>query len=723
MQVTNADVAGQWHAALEHLRVYFHLPTPSEQIWKLLTPCLVLNLDDKQVQRSAKEIGLTLKLGTIKQSKSKIQPDINLLPFVIIHKGQLAISEAVEEQQILLRYMGEGAAQGDKEERVDYAEISGQILIISAGALSDRRSEELQPKAEVHWLKRAILEVTPWYRDLLLASLVLNLMALLIPLFTMNVYDRVVPNQATDTLWVLASGVSMALLFDWLLRNARARITDIAGRKIDVSISAQLYRKVIGMKLWQRPQSTGAFAKQLQEVDSIRDFLTSASMVTLVDLPFTLLFLVIIALLGGPLVIIPLLALTTLIIAALLARPRLADAIAETGRLSAQRQAQLVETLQLLPELKQKNQEDTLTRRWQQLVAQLADQGIRSREVTSGLSHLMMFVQYMVTVSLLVAGVYRISDGLLSMGGMIAIVMLSGRASQAMGQIALLLLRYSQTKSAIQGLDSIMALEQENQAHSFTELTFSGGIHAQDLSFNYPEQTASALSHINLKLKAGERIALLGASGSGKSTLLSMLAGQLDTSRGLLYFDNVERARWPIAHLRENLGWLSQSPLLAWGSVLENITAGQAIADEEVLRALIVDLGIDQFLSQLSNGLQSPVGEAGRALSGGQRQLVALSRTMLDKPLWLILDEPTSAMDDAMQQRTMQALSQLPKEQGFIVATHKPSLLNVCNRVLVMDQGKIIIDQPRVEFVANSLKQNKPSPRRRVTLRPKGANK
>lgn len=710
-RIVGNNVGLQWRSALEYLRVYFRIAPPPESAWASLARCSALSLNDSDVQHCAKALGLTLSLGVV-------EPDTNLIPFIVIYKGRLAIADQINEQQITLQLIDDKGEQSTVQ--VHCADISGSALIVNADSLSDSRSEELLPKEDVHWLKHALLDVKPWYRDLLLASLVVNMMALLIPLFTMNVYDRVVPNQAIDTLWVLASGVSVALLFDWLLRNARSRITDMAGRKIDVSISAKLYGKVVGMKLWQRPQSTGAFAKQLQEVDSIRDFLTSASMVALVDLPFALLFLVIIALLGGPMVIIPLLALAILLIASLLARPRLAEAIAETGRLSAQRQAQLVETLQLLPELKQQNQEASLKRSWQQLVAQLADQGVRAREVSIGLSHLMMFVQYMVTVGLLIAGVYRISDGLLSMGGMIAIVMLSGRASQSMGQVAMLLLRYSQTKSAIQGLDSIMGLEQENQAHSFTELTFSGAIDAQNLSFNYPDQTASALVDIDLKIEAGERIALLGASGSGKSTLLSMLAGQLDATTGLLYFDNVERARWPIAHLRENLGWLAQSPLLAWGTVLENITAGKAINDEESLRELIISLGIDQFLAQLSNGLQSPVGEAGRALSGGQRQLIALARTMLDKPLWLLLDEPTSAMDDGMQQRTMQTLMQLPKETGFIVATHKHSLLNICDRVLVMDQGKIIIDQPRAEFVATSLKSQTPAPRRRVTVRAKG---
>lgn len=702
--------AEQWTGILRYLCDHFQRPAIPRADLKVLEQEQSLSLAAAEPLALAGRFGMTLETGVF---RGRERTDANLLPVVILHHDQLTVVEAVEGDQAILCPLGDERLRI----RVPLSAIDGPCLMTSAESLSDARAEDLIPRKQTHWLLQALWQARPWYRDLLFASLMVNVLALLVPLFTMNVYDRVVPNQAMDTLWVLASGVTIALIFDWLLRNARAEITDMAGRRIDVSVSGQLYRKVLGMKLSQRPKSAAAFARQLQDVDSVRDFLTSATLVALVDLPFTLMFLGLIAWLGGPMVLVPMVSLAILITAALLARPKLAAAMTESGRLSSQRQAQLIETLQTLPDVKQTNQEDRLARRWQQLVGELADQGIRSRGVTASLSHLLMLSQYMVTVALLVMGVGRISEGLLSMGGLIAIVMLSGRSAQSMGQVAVLLLRYTQTRAAVTGLDTIMAMAQENQQHSVTELAFAGSIRLDACSFQYPEQTESALDTVSLQLQPGERVAILGNCGSGKSTLLSLLAGQHEPTRGLVYYDDVERSRWPLAHLREHIGMLPQSPLLQWGTVLENITCGQAIRDEEGLRQLIVALGIDRFMAQLGNGLQSQVGEGGQALSGGQRQLVALARAMVRDPLWLLLDEPTSAMDEAMQQRLASTLAGLPKTRGFVIATHRQGLLKLCDRVLVMDRGRIILDQPRNAFEQRSKVQGKAATRRKVTVR------
>jgi ABC-type bacteriocin/lantibiotic exporter with double-glycine peptidase domain len=328
----------------------------------------------------------------------------------------------------------------------------------------------------------------------------------------------------------------------------------------------------------------------------------------------------------------------------------------------------------------------------------------------------MQLTQNMVTVSLLLGGVYLIADGKLSMGAMIAVVMLSGRASQALGQLAVLLVRYEQTQSAIRGLNGVMALEQENQQHYFTELSFTGSIRLYQVAFSYPDQTSSALDNVNMALKPGERVAVLGASGSGKSTLLSMLAGQHEIKSGMVFFDEIERDQWPLSHLRSHIGFMTQSPVLAWGSVLENITASNAVVDEGKLRQVLSQLGFEKMLQGLNNGLQSTVGELGRELSGGQRQLVCMARTMLQEPQWLLLDEPTSAMDDEMQSAVLATLKGLPPEQGFVIATHKPLLLNICDRVLVMSAGKIVIDQTKEEFSHSNRIRSAASTGRKVVI-------
>jgi type I secretion system LssB family ATPase len=696
-----------WQNTLELVRENFHIPVNHNVEYDTLQVSAIDDLGNQSIVNCAKKLGLKLQV-------SEFTNDVNLLPFIAVVEGALALVTDITPTSAAATLCATDGSVQTLE--INVTDIPESVVYLQIAEGFDSRGDELLAKKSQHWLKAAILEARPWYRDLLIASLFINVLALLVPLFTMNVYDRVVPNNAIDTLWVLSTGVIVALLFDWVLRGARSRITDMAGRQIDISLSEKMFGKMIGMKLIQRPQSSGSFAKQIQEVDSIRDFLTSATMVALVDLPFSILFLTLIFWLAGPLVLIPFVALLLLVAMAFKVKAKMAESIQESGRLSAQRQAQLIESLQMLPEIKQLNQESKQVRKWHQLIGLLSDQNIKVRDASNQLSHFMQLTQNMVAVCLLLGGVYLIAEGKLSMGAMIAVVMLSGRASQALGQLAVLLVRYEQTQSAINGLDSVMALEQENQQHYFTELSFTGSIKLHQVTFSYPDQNNSALDNINLLLKPGERVAVLGASGSGKSTLLSMLAGQHEIKSGMVFFDDIERDQWPLSHLRSKIGFMTQSPVLAWGSVLENITFSNVVVDDEKLRRILSQLGFEKMLQGLNNGLQSTVGELGRELSGGQRQLVCMARTMLNEPQWLLLDEPTSAMDDEMQSSVLATLRDLPVEQGFVIATHKPSLLNICDRVIVMSGSKIVVDQTKDEFVRSNKMRSAASNSRKVVI-------
>ncbi|XZG69625.1 ATP-binding cassette domain-containing protein [Chitinibacteraceae bacterium HSL-7] len=580
----------------------------------------------------------------------------------------------------------------------------GTVLRVAAADMIDARGNDLLgERPSTHWLRAALHRLKPWYRDLLLASLVINVIALLIPLFTMNVYDRVVPNQAFDTLWVLALAVVVAVGFDSALRHARARITDMAGRELDQHVSRQLFARVLAMRLEARPQSIATFARQIQDFDSVRDFFTSATLVALVDLPFTLVFLAVIAWLGGWLVLVPVLALAALLLLTWWQRDKVRLAMDETARASSQRQAILLENLLAIVETKQLNAEGRMLARWEQTVAQLSDWNIAAREASNRLSHSASNAQQLVNVALVVGGVYLIAAGSLSMGGLIAITMLAGRASAAISQIAILAMRHQQTRTALTGLDAVMALPQENVGiHGVEPRRFNGGVRFDQVSFTYPGAGRPTLQDVALALQPGERVALVGKVGAGKSTLLSILAAQMQPGSGRVYFDGLEASVWPVHTLRARTGWLSQQPQLLFGSILDNLLLGQdGPVDEVRLKEALARTGVDVIATQLENGLSRSAGDLGIQLSGGQRQAVALARALLRQPSLLVLDEPTSAMDAESEATVIRGLASLPRTTTMVIATHRPQVMALCDRVIVLDGGRILSDKPRVERSAS----------------------
>ncbi|WP_064792345.1 type I secretion system permease/ATPase [Shewanella woodyi] len=577
---------------------------------------------------------------------------------------------------------------------------------LSRQAQLDERANENSTKTTRHWLVAAFDEVKPFYASFLLGSLAINMLALVTPLFTMNVYDRVVPNQALDTLWVLATGASIAIVFDWLLRQARTRLADVAGKEVDIRLSNLLFRKVLGMRLEHRPASSGAFAKQLQEFDSIREFITSATLVTAVDLPFTLLFLLLIAWLGGYMVLVPITCMLGLILISFFMQKKLMLSIENSSKFSTQRQAHLIETLNMLVETKQNNAEAKAKHIWEDTIKSLADWQNESRIASNTLTHSVMNSQQLVTIGLILTGVYQIYEGNLSMGGLIAIVMLSGRASNAINQIAMLLLKFKQTQSAIVAVDSILALPQEqtNNLNSSSKVPFNGSLSLRSASFSYPDQPIPAFNELSLTINPGERIGLFGPAGAGKSSLLSTLAGQYQLTSGQLFYNQLEARQWSANKVRDNIGYMSQQPSLIYGTVLDNLIFGLKKVDESLLAKTLLTTGIDKLMDRLGSGLDSQVGEFGRQLSGGQRQAVSLCRTLLRQPKLLLLDEPTSAMDERAENQVIACLRAQPRDCTMVISSHNPKVLSICDRILVLDKGGLITEQTPQDM-ANSSKR------------------
>nr|WP_200896214.1 type I secretion system permease/ATPase [Photobacterium halotolerans] len=607
--------------------------------------------------------------------------------------GQPVILVAKEQDQYLVQFPGQNTEEQHwSEEQVQQA-IQPEIWQVSAVPQSDSRVDDVKPAKPQHWFRAVLREVRPWYRDMFVASVVINLLALVMPLFTMNVYDRVVPNQAFNTLWVLSVGVLVVIVFDWLLRSARSSVTDMASRYLDNKLSAQLFQRVMGMQLEHRPQSVGAFARQLQEFDSVKDFFTSITLVALIDLPFTVLFLLLIGWLGGVMMFVPVTVMLALLLLSAVMKNKIADTFTESGRYATQRQAQLFDNLNSLTEIKQNNAEGLVQKRWEQTVVALSEWQTQSRYYSNLVSHSIMSSQQLVTVFLIALGVYQIAEGHLSMGGLIAIVMLSGRAAGSVNQLSMLLLRYQQTRSAIEGLNQIMALPQEETPHQVIDRgEFKGSFALDNVSFRYPGSELDVLETLTFNVKAGERIGIIGNAGSGKSTLMALIARQLQPTHGQMYYEQLDANLWPPSVIRDAVGWVGQTPGFVFGTVYENITFGHDVIDETRLANAIEFSGLNAYMPRLAQGLETQVGENGRHLSGGQRQAVAIARAFYRHPSLLLMDEPTTGLDKQATAQLFQSIQRLPRSTSMVICSHQPSFLSLCDRILVLDKGKLVAD-------------------------------
>ncbi|HAS3584304.1 type I secretion system permease/ATPase [Vibrio cholerae] len=701
MQELNPDNA--WLSVLKWLTHHFHLQAHPLQYLSGL-PIEQGELDKDLFIRASEQANLQLSLVA---SSALGNASLPLVAIETQSNQPWIISARHDHQFTVLHYQTGQWHTSSMDEKTLRHMIEPTVWQVSVDHAPEQGLWGEEPRATAHWLWAVVKEVRPWYRDLLIASFIINVLALVVPLFTMNVYDRVVPNQAFSTLWVLVVGVSIVLLFDWLLREARSSVTDAAGRYIDNKLSAILFAKVMGMKLENRPQSAGAFARQLQDFDSVREFFTSVTLVILIDLPFTLLFLLLIGWLGGAMMFIPLAIIALLLLLTAVMKGKIEQTHTETARLSTIRQAHLFDSLLALPEIKQNNAEGAAQSRWEQTTAQLSEWYNRSRHYSNVVTHTIQSSQQVVTICLIVLGVYQIAAGNLSMGGLIAIVMLSGRAAGAINQLSLLMLRVQQTKTAIQGLNSIMALPQErSEQQKLDAERFMGSVKLEAVDFTYPQAPMACLKGINLSIRAGERIGLIGLAGSGKSTLLALMAKQLAPTKGRIFFDQVDSQLWPTSLIRQSTGWMAQTPQWIQGTITDNIALGDTQVDKARLAQAIQWSGLMHYMSGLQQGLETQVGEAGRYLSGGQKQAVALARAFYCCPQLLILDEPTNALDKQAETQLFQSLQSMPRDISMVISSHKHAFLTLCDRIVVLDKGSIVAEGKPSEILASSSVQS-----------------
>ncbi|MDK9686987.1 MULTISPECIES: type I secretion system permease/ATPase [Halomonas] len=649
--------------------------------------------------RAASRAGLTARI--VKSRLSGLNPA--LFPAILLlEPGRACVLLGLDVKQKKARVIFPELSESDVEISLDelHAGYSGEAIYVRPKFLADNASEPgVKKRRDQHWFWGVIRENRRLYRDIVLGSVAINLFAIAMPLFVLNVYDRVVPNQATETLWVLAVGIFIVLCFDLALRLMRSSFVDLAASRADVKLSSSIMAKSLGLRLEERPASTGSFTSTLQSFESVRAFIGSATILGIVDLPFVLMFAAIIALINPWLVLPVLVGIVFVLLYALAAQGKLHELSQTTWEVGAQRNSLLVESISQLENVKALRAESRIQRHWEKASAFLSKTGAQLKMVSTSVSNVAQWAQHSVAVCVIIVGVYQIIEGNLTQGGLIAAYMLSSRAMAPISQAAALLAQYHQSSTALDSLNAVMDKKVErHEGKAYVEKpSFAGNIRLEKVTLRYPNEERDALKDVSITVKAGEKVALLGRIGCGKSSLNKLVLGFYQPTSGAVLVDNVDIRQLDPLQLRRHIGYVPQDVSLFSGSLRDNIVAGggsDRVDDDALLRAIEL-AGLENLVNSHPHGVDLQVGERGQALSGGQKQSVAIARALVQDPPILLLDEPTSSMDNASEEAFKANLKNVAAGKTILVVTHRTSLLSLVDRIIVMDAGKVVADGPR----------------------------
>ncbi|MBL8494040.1 MAG: type I secretion system permease/ATPase [Rhodocyclaceae bacterium] len=658
----------------------------------VLTPSLL--------PRAAARAGLSCKL--LRRPLDKIDP--TLLPAILLVDANNACvligwDDAGSIARVLFPETGQGEATISRDE------LLARYLGIAAFARPvfrfDSRTPTVGDTQPAHWFWGALEQQWPVYRDVLGAALLINLFALAVPLFTMNVYDRVVPNRALETLWVLAIGVGVVLIADVVLRMLRGYFVDLASARVDLQLSALIMERVLGMRMEERPASVGSFAANLRSFESVRDFITSATVTALIDLPFAVIFLLVTAWIAWPLILPPLAGILIVAAYAFVIQHRMHELSETTYRAAAQRNATLVESLTGLETIKAHGAEAQMQSRWETSAAFLSRVSNQTRILSASAVNGASTVQQLVSVAVVLLGVYLIAENQLSMGGLIACSMLASRALAPLGQLVGLLMQYQTARTSLESLDKTMnnPVERPPGANFIQRRELRGDIEFKDVSFSYPNRQDSALRNVSFRIAAGEKVALIGRVGSGKTTVEKLILGLYRPTSGAVLLDGIDVRQLDPADMRRNVGYVGQDATLFFGTLRDNIVLGQPQFDDAAVVAAAEIAGLGEFVNAHPQGFDMLIGERGESLSGGQRQSVAVARAVLGNAPILLLDEPTSAMDFSTEERIKDNLKRYAAGKSVVLVTHRTSLLDMVDRIIVVDGGRILADGPRDKVI------------------------
>jgi len=673
-------------------------PASAEQIGDGL-PLEEGRLPVTQIRKAMRRAGLSARVTPM----SIDEAPTGLLPALLLMRdGETRILAGRDQYHAVILIPETGGGQ----ERVSLEQLrqehSGLIVFARPIYEGDDRAGAYARQTPRHWLRGAVSECWPAFIEVGVASAFANFLAIATSLFAMQVYDRVVPTSNFNTLWVLASGVTLAVVFELMMRLLRAHLLDVTGKRLDLKLSSRLFEQVMAIRLSAKPGSTGAFSSQVREFESIREFFTASTVAAISDAPFILIFIGVIALLGGPVALAPAAAVLLMLIPAWMLQKKLGELSRANLREGAVKQGLLLETVDNLEAVKATRAEGRNLRLWDMLSAQLADSGARTRSISTTLSYSASAAQQVAYIGAVVIGVYQIAAGHMTTGALVACSLLVSRAISPTAQFTGILARWQHIRIALEGLDQLMTAPVERPAdRQFTRRPdIRGGFVVQGLEVRPAPDVAPILTIPQLSIAAGERVAVIGGNGAGKSTLLRMLSGIGDPTGGRILLDDVSLSQIEPADRRRAIGYLPQDSALFHGTLRGNLALdGARHADAELLEALDA-VGLGGFVRAHPRGLDLPI-IGPQAVSGGQRQAIALARLLLQDPRVVLMDEPTAAYDQANERRVIDFLQDWSKGRTVIVATHRRAVLSLATRVIALSGGRLAGDGPNEALAAN----------------------
>ena len=654
---------------------------------------------------SSKRIGLVSKI---------VQRDIGgisklALPSVLLLQKQRAcILTDLDFERNIAKVIIPGLSEGETMMSMDQLkrEFTGELIIVKPTYnFRNRVSEEIVIEEPKEWFYGAMRRNIHIYRKVIVAAVLINIFVLATPLFMKNVFDRVLPNNAVDTMWAMAAGILIIMVFDFVLKVLRAYYIGKAGKRADIVMSNQIFNQLLNIKLSEKPASTGQFVNRLQSFESVREFFTSATVSTLVDIPFIFLFIGVIFYFAGALGWIPFSAMIITVAFSLFIQRKTKFLSERSSKEDQLKQTTLHETVSGLEIIKSVHAHNHMKNNWDQSIVETTKYSEQLQFLSQVNSFFTAFIAQLANIAIIILGVYLALEGETTMGGIVAAMMLNGRVLSPLGQIVGMIVRYERTKIALENIDSIMEMDTEKKGLNYlSRPNLKGDIEFKDVDFTYKNQNMETLKNINLNIKDGEKVAILGKIGSGKSTLAKLVMNLYSPTKGSVLIDQTDVRQIDPADLRGAIGCVPQEAFLFMGTIKENITIGeQYVTDEEIIEISKLS-GVHDFIGKLETGYDFVVGERGEGLSGGERQAITLARALISNPNILIMDEPTNSMDRQTENRFIKRMEGIVKDKTLIIITHKMALLNLVERVIIIDNGRIVADGPKEEVLSKSVK-------------------